>query len=1143
MSESNFSFIEAEWPQIYDYALRAEEYIFSDPKAAGVYARNAAEQLVYHIFEIERFGQPQDTRFVGYTSDPQFIVISPPSVRQKLGLLRTRGNRAAHPGQEIASDAALHLVEELHHVLIWAAHSFSTRPDDIPLDADFDPKIAAARTPLYQDDLRTLALKVQQEQEEFQRKLDDSSARARALEDENDKLRAQITEAQAAKTTVFERDYKEDQTRSDLIDEALLETGWTLTTDDAAHKAEPEVELRDAQGITRYADYVLWGNDGTPLAVIEAKRTSRNPESGQEQARLYADALEAQHGVRPIIFCTNGLTTWIWEDRAHHESGYPPRKVLSFLNHDDLQWRHQLRRRRQGLAETPLKIDIVDRPYQERVIRAVGEHFTDRHRSALLVMATGTGKTRTVIALVDQMLRAGWIKRVLFLADRKALVTQAVNAFKEHLPEQPPINLLEEKDPDGRIYVSTYPTMLNQIDKIRKDGAKPYGPGFFDLVIVDEAHRSVYQKYRSIFEWFDSLLLGLTATPIDQVDRNTYELFGHTPGQPTDAYSLDEAIGEGYLVPARGLSIGTQFMGEGITYENLSDGEKDAWDELEWDDTGEIPDAVNPADINRRLFNGDTVDKVLAQLFEHGLRVAGGDTLGRTIIFAKNQDHADFIYERFNAQYPEHGGEFARVITHSVERNQKLIEKFGDRQAIANPQIAITVDMLDTGIDVPEVLNLVFFKPVFSKTKFWQMVGRGTRPRKDLFGPGDDKTEFLILDVCGNLDFFNTDLPEPERARPKTLTESLFESRLKLLLALEDENTTAPEAGNFRANLAYDARGHVTGLNPDNVQVRPHRELIERYSSREMWNELSRDDASELVLRLGPLPTEAITENEEAKSFDLTMLRAQLAHVTEDTAAYAAQRNKVQDIADGLLTKTTIPEVRAHAAVLEVLREDEWWTDATHFMLEDVRRKLRGLISLLDKNRWKPVRTNFEDTFTGIADIDIQHMTPGTNPRLIRDKAERFLRQNLDNITVQKLHHNKQLTAQDLDTLEQLLVRAGIGTREDLQVAVADSEGFGIFLRSLVGLDRAAAQEAFTDFIREAVFSADQLRFINQVIDYLTANGTMVPAQLFDSPFTDYGQADEVIGEGRMPEVVSILEEIRRRADPLNSSVSAPDAG
>lgn len=1142
MAQSNFSFIAAEWPQIHEYALRAEEYAFSDPKAAGVYARNAAEQLVYHIYEIENFRRPQDSRFVGHTTDPQFTAITPRAVLQKLDLLRTRGNRAAHPGQELSPDAALPLIQELHHVMIWAAHSFSTQPDSIPLDADFDPKIAAARTPLYQDDLRTLAVKVQEEHQEFQRKLDESAARARALEEENEKLRAQIAEAQAAKTTVLERDYKEDQTRRDLIDEALLEAGWTVTTDDAAHKAEPEVELRDAHGTTRYADYVLWGSDGTPLAVIEAKRTSRSGEAGQEQARLYADALEAQHGVRPIIFYTNGWTTWIWEDRAHGNTGYPPRTVLSFLSHDDLQWRHQLRRRRQALAATPIKAEIVDRPYQERVIRAVGEHFTDKHRAALLVMATGTGKTRTVIALVDQMLRAGWIKRVLFLADRKALVAQAVNAFKEHLPEQPPINLLDEKDPDGRIYVSTYPTMLNQIDQIRDDGTKLYGPGFFDLVIVDEAHRSVYQKYRSIFEWFDSLLLGLTATPVDQVDRNTYQLFGHTPGQPTDAYSLDEAITDRYLVPARGLRIGTQFMDEGITYDNLSDEEKDAWDQLEWDENGEIPEAVNAAEINRRLFNTDTVDKVLAQLFEHGLRVAGGDTLGKTIIFAKNQAHADFIYERFNAQYPEHGGEFARVITHAVEHNQRLINNFGNRQPTAEPQIAITVDMLDTGIDVPEVLNLVFFKPVFSKTKFWQMVGRGTRTRKNLFGPGEHKTEFLILDVCGNLDFFNADVPEPERARPKTLTENIFEKRLELLLALHDQPQDE-EAEGFRADLTHAVRVHVTGLNPHNVQVRPHRELVEHYTDTSPWENLTPEEAEELTKKLGPLPTNVLQEAEEAKSFDLTILRAQLALLTHNTAAFAAQRNKIQDIADGLLTKTTIPEVRAQAALLETIREDVWWTDATHLMLEDVRRKLRGLIALVDKTRWKPVRTSFEDTLTRVDDVDIQHMTPGTNPRLIRDKAERFLRQNLDNIAVQKLRHNKQLTDQDVEALEQLLVEAGVGTREDIQAAIADSEGLGIFLRSLVGLDRAAVQEAFTGFIRDADFSADQLRFINQIIDYLTANGSMSAGQLFDSPFTDYGQADDVIGEERMPEVISILDNIRRRATPLHTALSDRDAG
>lgn len=745
-AHSNFSFIEDEWPHIYASSLRAEEYMSNDARSACFYARHAIEQLVVHLYQIRNLRDPYRDDLAARVHDAQFRELSTQGITQKLDLIRKVGNTAVHGDQAPRPDVALHVVRDLHHVLIWAAQRFSSTPDGVPVNAEFDPQLAARRQPMRVEQLRELAVKVQKEQADYRRQLEESEARTRALEEELTKVRAQVAEAQKAKQVSDTRDYDEATTRHDLIDYALQEAGWTVTAAGGAttpaNHAEPEVRLREATTEdTRYADYVLWGDDGKPLAVVEAKRTSRNPDAGQEQARIYADALEAQHGQRPLIFFTNGYITKIWDDRASFglngsdaHRGYAPREIRAILSKAELQWRIQSRRRRAPLAETAVKPAIVERHYQTRAIRKIGEAFTEKRRAGLLVMATGTGKTRTVIALVDQMLRAGWIKRVLFLADRVSLVRQAANAFKEHLPEEPPVNLVEEKDQDGRIFASTYPTMMNRIHEFAEKGTGPFSPGYFDLIVVDEAHRSVYQKYRSIFDWFDALLLGLTATPVDQVDKNTYLLFEQEPGVPTDAYPLDEAIADDYLVPPRTLTLGTRFLDRGIEYEDLTEEEKHEWDALEWDEEGEIPDSVSSAEMNQRLFNTDTVDKVLSELMNKGITVDGGDKLGKTIIFAKNQAHADFIYQRFNLQYPMYSGRFARVITHQVEHSQRLIDAFSVPDS--EPQIAITVDMLDTGIDVPEVVNLLFFKPVFSKTKFWQMVGRGTRTRKDLFGPG-----------------------------------------------------------------------------------------------------------------------------------------------------------------------------------------------------------------------------------------------------------------------------------------------------------------------------------------------------------------------------------------------------------------------
>src|SRR5688572_9570514 len=394
-------------------------------------------------------------------------------------------------------------------------------------------------------------------------------------------------------------------------------------------------------------------------------------------------------------------------------------------------------------------------------------------------------------------MRCNWVKRVLFLADRRALVRQAVRAFAKHLPSSSPVNLVTEKEAEGRIFVSTYPTMMGLIDDTA-DGQRRFGVGHFDLVIIDEAHRSVFQKYRAIFDYFDSLLVGLTATPKDEVDRNTYGLFDLENGVPTDAYSLEEAVRDGFLVPPQAVSVPLKFQREGIKYDELSEEDKDQWDALEWDDEGTVPDRVEAEAVNKWLFNKDTVDKVLEHLMTRGLKVAGGDRLGKTIIFAKNQEHAKFIADRFNANYPHYKGEFARVITFKTEYAQSLIDNFSNKEKA--PHIALSVDMLDTGIDVPEIVNLVFFKLVRSKTKFWQMVGRGTRLCPELFAPGQDKQCFYLFDYCQNLEYFSQNPETTDGASAASLGKRLFTTRLELIGELDGRQAaTERNALNERA--------------------------------------------------------------------------------------------------------------------------------------------------------------------------------------------------------------------------------------------------------------------------------------------------------------------------------------------------------
>ena len=711
---------------------------------------------------------------------------------------------------------------------------------------------------------------------------------------------------------------------------------------------------------------------------------------------------------------------------------------------------------------------------------------------------------------------------MLFLADRTALVTQAANAFKAHLPDATTVNLVTEKVSDGRVYVCTYPTMMNLINDT-DSGSRTFGPGYFDLVVIDEAHRSVYQKYGAIFAWFDSLLVGLTATPKDEVDHNTYRLFHLEDGVPTDAYSLDDAVNEGFLVPAVGVSVGTKFLRQGIRYADLSEEEKDEWDALEWGEDGP-PDSVTSDEINRFLFNEDTVDQVLATLMDKGHKVCDGDRLGKTIIFAKNQRHAEFIQQRFDIQYPEYAGHFARVITHGMSYAQSLIDDFSTPDKA--PHIAISVDMLDTGIDVPEVVNLVFFKPVRSKTKFWQMIGRGTRLRPDLFGPGRDKENFYVFDFCGNLEFFSQDLPGSEGSLQKSLNQRLFETRLGLITALDahekPDGTEPPEGAGVETErgLRFDTARHlhatVAGMHLDNFLVRPHRKLVEQYGQWPSWSTLTTEAADEVAENLAGLPSSYKDDDEDAKRFDLLILRRQLAQLKGDAVAAERLREQVQNIAAGLLGQTSIPSVAAQQALLDEVASDDWWIDVTLPMLELVRRRLRGLLQFLEKAKKVVVYTSFQDELSDTTLVELPGITPGTNWQRFRAKAAAYLKQHQDHIALQRLRRNKALTPDDLDALEQMLLDSGAGEAADIAQAKEESHGLGLFIRSLVGLDRQAALEAFGTYLDGTKFTAEQIRFINLIVDELTANGFMEPARLYESPYTDHAPTgpESVFAEG-----------------------------
>jgi type I restriction enzyme R subunit len=967
---SNFDFVRQTLPALYADSVRAESYLTSDPRAACFYARRVVEGLVDYLFDVLSLRLPYRNDLAAKVGDAGFQAKVPHGITARLTTIRKVSNTAVHEGRLIRPDVALAVLRELFTVAVWTSYHHSPYPNAVPLQASFDPELAAKAAPLSRAEVARLAERFKAHDEAHARELAVRDEQLAARDAELAELRAQIAAAQAS-LAPDTRDYDEAGARV-FIDLLLAEAGWPL--DQERDREYPVSGMPTAEG-HGFADYVLWGADGRPLAVVEAKRTSASPQVGQHQAQLYADCLEREFGRRPVIFFSNGYEHWLWDDAG----GYPPREVQGFYTRDELELLVQRRTTRTPLAPARVNTQIAGRPYQVRAIKAVADAFDRRQRAALLAMATGSGKTRTVIALVDLLQKAGWAKRVLFLADRTALVRQASNAFIDQLPGSTTVNLVEEKATEGRVYVSTYPTMMNLIDDVDDSGLRRFGPGHFDLIVIDEAHRSVYAKYGAIFEYFDALLVGLTATPKDEVDHNTYRLFHLEDGVPTDAYTLDEAVAQGYLVPPKGVSVGTRFLRSGISYDDLSEAEKDEWDALDWGEDGP-PDEVGAEELNRFLFNEDTVDLVLATLMTDGRRVAGGDRLGKTIVFAKSQRHAEFIQQRFDLAYPEYAGTFARVITHASPYAQSLIDDFSTPGKA--PHIAISVDMLDTGIDVPEVVNLVFFKAVRSKTKFWQMIGRGTRLCPDLYGPGADKTDFLVLDFCGNLEYFGQGLPGAETSLVKPLSQRIFEARLGLILALGDAE---PELRRATAATLHEI---VAGMNLDNFVVRPHRAAVDRFRVPDAWTSLAPSD-SEALLTLAGLPSSARDDDDDAKRFDLLVLHRQLAQLDGDALVAERIREAVQTIAASLLARTAIPSVAAQAVLLETVAGDDWWVDVTLPMLEEARRKLRGLVRFIEKTRRNPVYTDFADTLGDSVEFSLPGVTPGTNFERFQAKPRR----------------------------------------------------------------------------------------------------------------------------------------------------------
>ena len=907
-------------------------------------------------------------------------------------------------------------------------------------------------------------------------------------------------------------DPTEHETRKQYIDAMLRDAGWRLGAD---WLEEVELQGMPNQAQVGFADYVLYGDNGKPLAVIEAKRTSVDPAKGRQQAKLYADLLEKQYGRRPVVFLTNGFETYLQDNQ------YPERQVAALYSKRDLEKLFNLRRMRQPLTDIQVDKNIAGRYYQEGAIKAVCHTFDAKNRrKALLVMATGSGKTRTAVALCKVLLERGWVKNILFLADRTSLVTQAKRSFVNLLPDLSVTNLCEEKDNTAAHCVfSTYQTMLGCIDTVTDEQGKLFTCGHFDLLICDEAHRSIYNKYRDIFRYFDAPLVGLTATPKDEIDKNTYAIFDLEKGMPTYGYELAQAVKDGYLVDFLSVETKLKFLEEGITYDQLSEVDKAAYEDTFTDENGELPEKIESSALNEWVFNEDTIREVLHILMEYGLKIDYGEKLGKTIIFAKNHRHAEMILEVFQREYPHWGDGFAQVIDNYMTYAQSAIDNFSDPGKL--PQIAISVDMLDTGIDVPEVLNLVFFKKVMSKAKFWQMIGRGTRLCPDLLD-GADKTQFYIFDFCGNFAFFRMSQGKPVHAQ-LSLQGALFRLKGEIVYKLQDMAYQTEELVPFRQALVKELLGKVQELNRDNFAVKQHLRAVERFSKEETYQGLVYGDIREMEEELCPLILPD-ADDPKALRFDALLYGIELAYMVGKTST-KARRDLVRQ-AEAVASVGNIPEIQEQKELLDRILHTDYLERAGLNEFEHIRKSLRDLMKYVLPSGHS-YSTNFDDQILETEWHESQLETDDL--KNYRAKAEFYVREHQDSPAIAKLKSNLPLTQQDVAELESILW-SQVGTQEDYEAEYGEKP-LGEFVREVVGMDMKAAKEAFSVYLNDVNLDDRQIYFVNQIVEYIVQNGLMKDLSVLQKPpFTDLGSISQVFDAGDWKKIREIIQKINANA-------------
>ncbi len=1113
---TNFDFLKQnkQYSSFAEQAIEAEKSLLVSSATCAILSRRALELAVRWTFSFDNaLKLPYQDNISSLIHESTFRNIIDPSMFTMLKYIIKLGNVAVHTNNVIKRDDAVLTLRNLHEFCKWIDYCYS----DVYKDDVFD------------ESLLDKGNEEKKRPEELKDLYEQLSAKDRKLEEirnENEALRERLSAARLTHkgNRQFNIDkISEAETRKKYIDLELKEAGWIIGTD-----CLEEVEvlgMPNAAGLG-YVDYVLFGNDGKPLAVVEAKKTSVDPIVGSQQAKLYADCLQNKYLQRPVILTTNGFEVFYTDDTL----GYPRRRVSGIFTKDELQLAIDRRSQLKPLVNIDIDNNITDRPYQKEAITAVCESISNKHRKMLLVQATGSGKTRVAISIVDVLRRHNYVKNILLLADRKALVKQAKKNFVNLLPNLTCCNLLDSKDTpeQSRMIFSTYPTMMNAIDETKSEfGKKLFTPAHFDLIIVDESHRSIYKKYQDIFNYFDANLLGLTATPKNEIDKNTYSIFDLERGVPTFAYELDRAVEEGYLVDYSTIEVKTKIMEEGIHYNDLTEEEKDQFDET-FEDDDSVDDSVSSAAINEWLFNNDTIDNVLKLLIEKGLKVEGGDKLGKTIVFAKNSKHAKAIVERFNKRYPEYGADYIKQIDYSINYVDSLIDDFSTKEKL--PQIAVSVDMLDTGIDVPEILNLVFFKKVRSYSKFWQMIGRGTRLCKDLLGVGFDKEKFLIFDFCNNFEFFRADSKGQETGIQESVSEKIYNAKAMIVRDLQESRYQSDEDYvAYRSELVDELVSGILSLNEESFRVKLHMRNIEKYKDRQKWDNLETIKMSEIKEHISPILA-PIGDDELARRFDYLIYTLDLAVLQGKDATKAL--NGVIGAAMQLSKLYNIPQVKAEQYTIERVLTEDFWETVNILELDSVREALRDLIKFIEKESQKIYYTDFTDEILMIHDGESVYITNDLSN--YKKKVEFYLKEHQDLLAVYKLRNNKKLSHGDLKELENLLWKE-LGSKADYEKEYGDTPICKL-IRKIVGVSREAVNEAFSEFLDEQKLNGNQIKFVRLIIDYIVANGNVDDnALLMQEPFRSVGSITSLFKNdmGIAKRIMNVVEVIKRNSEEI----------